>query len=87
MRLRVFEVGYELEKATTKVHNINALNDDSISKEISNLFLDFPSNQSGNATMYFAYPFVKLCIRDKFSTNNSVGILYNIVDKSYSVQT
>ena len=67
--------------------NINALNDDSISKEISNLFLDFPSNQSGNATMYFAYPFVKLCIRDKFSTNNSVGILYNIVDKSYSVQT
>ena len=67
--------------------NINALNDDSISKEISNIFSSLPSNQTKNAEMYYAYPFVKLCLRDKFSTNNSIGIIYNIVDKSYSIQT
>lgn len=67
--------------------NINALNDDSISKEIAPIFKSLPSNQSWNATMYYVFPYVKLNLRDKFSTNNSIAILYNIVDKSYSTQT
>lgn len=67
--------------------NINALNDDSISKEIAPLFDSLPKDQSWNATMWYSYPFVKLALRDKFSTNNSFNVLYNIVDKSYSVQT
>lgn len=67
--------------------NINALNDDSVSKDIAPIFPTIPSSQSWNATMYFSYPFVKLALRDKFSTNNSFNVLYNIVDKSYSIQT
>lgn len=67
--------------------NINALNDDSISKDISPLVNGLPKDQKWNATMYYVYPFVKLFLRDKFSTNNSVAILYNVVDKSYSTQS
>jgi len=67
--------------------NINALNDDSVSKEINPIIDSLPSNQSANATMYYVYPFVKLHLRDKFSTNNSIAIVYNIVDKSYSTQS
>ena len=67
--------------------NINALNDDSISKEISPVIAWLPDSQSTNATMYYSYPYVKLFLRDKFSTNNSVAVVYNIVDKSYSIQT
>lgn len=67
--------------------NINSLNDDSISKEINPIIEWLPSLQSSNATMYFVYPYVKLFLRDKFSVNNSVGIIYNIVDKSFSTQS
>ena len=67
--------------------NINSLNDDSISKEINPIIESLPSSQASNATMYFVYPFVKLFLRDKFSINNSVAIVYNIVDKSFSTQS
>lgn len=66
--------------------NIQALNDDSVSKDISPIFASLPSDQSKNATMYYAFPYVKLCLRDKFSLDNAVNILYNVVDKSYSIQ-
>ena len=67
--------------------NMLSLSDDSISKEVENIFKSLPTDQKWNATMYYCYPYVKLFLRDKFSSNNSVGIIYNIVDKSYSIQT
>lgn len=67
--------------------NMQALSDNSISKDIESIISWLPSSQSSNATMYYVYPFVKLFLRDKFSVNNSVGIIYNIVDKSFSIQT
>lgn len=67
--------------------NLSALTDDAISKEISPIIESLPDNQKVNATMYYVYPFVKLFLRDKFSSYNSVWIIYNIVDKSFSTQT
>lgn len=67
--------------------NMAALSDNSISKEILPIIWSLPQNQSANATMYYSYPFVKLFLRDKFSSDNTVWILYNVVDKSFSTQT
>lgn len=67
--------------------NIAALSDSSLSKDISSIINTFPSNQSATATMYYSYPFVKLFLRDKFSANNSVGVVYNVVDKAFSFQS
>ncbi len=67
--------------------NISALSDSNISKDVETIIKGLPSSQEGNATMYYAYPYVKLFLRDKFSTTNSVWIIYNVVDKSFSIQT
>lgn len=66
--------------------NMAALSDDSVSKDIESVFTQLPSDQRNNATMYYSYPFVKTFLKDKFSVSNSVGILYNVVDKSFSIQ-
>lgn len=67
--------------------NMTALSDVSISKDIFPIIDALPDSQADNATMYYVYPFVKLFLRDKFSSNNSIAITYNIVDKSFSTQT
>ena len=66
--------------------NISALTDSNISKDIESIIRWFPTNQENNATMYYAYPYVKLFLRDKFSDYNSVWVIYNVVDKSFSLQ-
>ena len=66
--------------------NINSMNDDSISREITPFIASLPSSQP-NATMWFAYPYVKLNLRDKFSQENALAVVYNIVDKSHTIQT
>lgn len=67
--------------------NMAALSDDSVSKDIEEVFKTLPSSQSSVANMYYSYPFVKLFLRDKFSNNASIGVCYNVVDKSYSIQS
>lgn len=67
--------------------NISALSDSSLSKDISSILSTLPVNQSPNATMYYSYPYVKLFLRDKFSTNNTIGVVYNVVDKAFSFQS
>ena len=67
--------------------NMSALSDNSISKDIFPIIDSLPENQSDNATMYYSYPYVKLFLRDKFSSYNSIWIIYNVVDKSFSFQS
>lgn len=67
--------------------NLSALKDDNISEDIMKVIDELPDEQTKNATMWYAYPYAKLSLRDKFSTNNSITIIYNVVDKSYSIQS
>jgi len=67
--------------------NILWLSDSNISKDVFPIINSLPKNQTYNATMYYCYPSVKLFLRDKYSNDNQLAIVYDVVDNGYAVQT
>lgn len=63
-----------------------ALKDVSISdNKIDNLIDSLPDNQK-QAQSLFVYPYYKLFLRTNLSDENDVAFVYNIVDKSWSIE-
>jgi len=67
--------------------NIQALSDSAIGEPIEKIFEGLGQSQIGNAFMTYAYPYVKLYLRGNTASDNNFAILYNVVDKWFSVQT
>lgn len=65
--------------------NTLALKDSSVSTEISTFINELPEIQS-QATAWFVYPYYKLFVRDRFSNTNNIWLIYNIREKSWSIQ-
>ena len=63
-----------------------ALKDVSISDEkISNVISSLPDNQR-KAQSLFVYPYFKVFLRSDLSDENDVALVYNVIDKSWSIQ-
>lgn len=67
--------------------NIQALSDSAIGEPIEKIFENLSQSQANNAFMVYAYPYVKLYLRSNLSTENDFCVLYNTVDKAFSIQT
>ncbi len=65
--------------------NTLALKDSAISSEIAPLIDNLPLNQI-QATSWFIYPYYKLFVKDRFSNTNNIWLVYNIREKSWSIQ-
>lgn len=67
--------------------NIQALSDSAIGKDIESIILSLTQSQESNSFMNYSYPFVKLYLKSNTSSENDFAILYNVVDKWFSIQT
>lgn len=67
--------------------NIQALSDSAIGEPIEKIFEGLGQSQIDNAFMTYAYPYVKLYLRWNTASDNNFAVLYNVVDKGFSIQT
>lgn len=63
----------------------SALKDSATSSEISTYINSLPEEQP-QATAWFIYPYYKLFLKDRFSSTNNIGLVYNVREKSWSTQ-
>ena len=66
--------------------NTLTLKDTPISEKITPLIRLLPKEQT-QATACFTYPFYKLFLRTELSTDNNIALVYNVINKAWSVQT
>lgn len=66
--------------------NTLALKDSSISENIFPLMNELPVDQT-NACSYFVYPYYKLHLHTDTSSSNDYGLVYNVINKAWSIQT
>jgi hypothetical protein len=53
---------------------------------VENIILTLSQSQEANSFMAYSYPFAKLYLRSNIADVNDFALLYNIVDKSFSIQ-
>lgn len=65
--------------------NVLALKDASISDDIKPTIEGLPDNQT-EAKVFFIYPLVKVFVRSDLSADNDIALVYNVINKSWSIQ-
>ncbi len=66
--------------------NTLALKDAAISNYIQPIIESLPTSQL-NATSLFIYPYYKIFLRNELSNVNNIGLVYNVINKSWRIQS